>query len=213
MSFSEDIDNMSFSEEIKSTSLMSSGPCYQQDPLTQPTPSIDPESGSYKNRYIGENKQKNICEKYREIFKFIGIFVSIVISIAIIVCIYIFVLRKLISDENKCYEKVADNKVLAEILKKDNWYVFQYNNHNCSAPKDNSLSGKKSGTYMYVYFSDDLKHCSLSKEDGDECTHKIFLFTLFFSIFGIAIIFYLMIFLSWVVCYPCTRMTIKEYLK
>lgn len=103
-----------------------------------------------------------------------------------IIIIYVFVNIKLVSDRDECERNEADNKVLATLITKGNWYIFRYKTLECPAPQVNFLVGRPSGTIVPIFVSSNLQHCSYPNPADNNCSHPLVAFNMLYTVFGMA---------------------------
>lgn len=153
-----------------------------------------------------------VSKNGKKICQCIAKMMIIIATIGSIVFIYTYVNIILSDERDECNMNSANKKQAVEIFKKDVWYVFRFNGHECSAPADESLIGTTNGTTMIVYVSDNLKHCALKKESISECDNDYVLFNILYSIFGMVITVILVMTICVNFWYPCTgKFCVYEY--
>lgn len=141
---------------------------------------------------VVRTEHKNDEEKKRpDLRKFISFITAVIIITISIICIYVFVNIKLISMKDECYDNLVDERVVAKLYEKDDWYVFRYRGYDCPAPKNDELKKFSNGSSIFVYISDNLEHCSLDKEKGG-CSKGIGLFNGLLTTISMIIIFLIM---------------------
>jgi hypothetical protein len=117
-------------------------------------------------------------------FRFCTVFGTIVAMILI----YVFVNIALVRKRDECSRNKANDKVIATLITKDNWYVFRYKTLECAAPQDQTLAGKANGTTIPIFVSSNLKNCAYPDYDDTDCKCKITGFNVVFSIFGLGVV-------------------------
>lgn len=107
--------------------------------------------------------------------------------VGIIICIYVFSNIDLVKRKRECEEKRADNQIIVNLYRKDNWYVFRYNNNEWNVPRDPIYSGKLDGTPYPAFISNDGEHFSLSK-DTTNCDIELIAFNVCFTLGGLTMV-------------------------
>lgn len=153
---------------------------------------------NYAEKDVGDH---NRCSRAVQIM-------MVIATIAIIIYTYVFVNIRIIKIKNDYKNNLSNNRVIATLIKKDDWYVFRYDEYECVAPYDESLIGKKNGTQFLIYFSTNHKKCSLNEEENrDNSIEKFAFFNAFYTVFGIAVTATIMYLIWQYICYPCVKKT------
>lgn len=156
-----------------------------------------------------EDKVKILKEKKEGRKKLIKTVNNIILitALVVVVCIYVFVNMKLVGTRDSCRRNISNSLVYAKLVEKNDWYVFRYKGHECVAPPDFSLAGKESNTSIPVYFSDNYKHCSLSKPSDTKCEWAIYLFNFLYPIFGIMLTLSIVRLICLTTCLYCFKVS------
>lgn len=158
---------------------------------------------------ISDNQEKSREKNSRCFPPFI--IVSTIAILAIVTCIFVFVNKELVKKYDSCEKNKADNHVLAKLVEKEGRFFFRYEEHDCPVPGDISISDFDSETNIFVYFSDNYKRCSLTK-DQRICSKYLAAFNISYTVIGIAITAVLIALLCTLVWYPCIKEELHRYM-
>jgi hypothetical protein len=107
--------------------------------------------------------------------------VSCLLSCIVLFMVYYFVNLELYRQYRDCRDNLTNDEIIATVVSETEGYImYSFNNVKCSLPNRGQVSeiGKK-----YTIYKSNNNKCSFD-EQKDECDSNLFIFNLFFTMFG-----------------------------